>query len=279
MNEAENQVIPNEADAILIDASDFIDNDDEDKETGETVAPATEEVSTPAETKEQEVDYAPLLNKLKENVKYMDQEVVIDSVDDVIKNYQKGLDYDRKSKKIEELENSDEMIYIREKSKENGMTPAEYIKALKDYEVTQAKEQEEAEVNEMVENGVAETIARKVIETNRMAKELAQEKLNIKNQQDELAKSKAKEAENDLFLQAYPNIDVKTIPKEVFVDAEKSNLLTAYTKYENEQLKKQLALLKQNESNEKSSPVKGTTEHGGVVVEKQDDFLTGLLGQ
>lgn len=278
MNEAEIKDTPVE-DGALFDIKDF-QAEEEMEESVEavedTTEPTTEEVSTPTETNEE--DYSKLLEKLSGKIKYMDQDVKIESVDDLIKNYQKGLDYDRKTEKLNEIENSEELTYLKEKAKESGMTTKDYIKAIKDYEVEQAKKQEETELQEMIESGVAEHIARKVIETNRIAKELQQEKAKIAEEKRIVEENKKKEAENEEFLNAFPNVDIKSIPAEVFKDAEKSNLLTAYTKYQNQQLLKEIELLKQNKKNEDSSPIKGTTEHGGVVVEKTDDFLKGLLG-
>lgn len=273
MNEAEVTNIPVEDGAISLDLEDFkLDETMED-----TIEPVTEEVNTPVETKEQEVDFTPLLEKLSKDIKYMDEDIKIESYEDVIKNYQKGLDYDRKVEKLTELESSEEMNYIKEKSKEAGMTPTEYIKAIKEYETLQAKQQEQAEIDEMIENGVAENIARKVIETNRVAKELEAEKLRIRQEQEALQKQKQKDQENTDFLRAYPEVNVKDIPKEVFVEAEKIGLLGAYAKYENTKLKQELELAKQNQKNEKTSLVKSVTEHGGLDLEIEDDFLKGLF--
>lgn len=278
MNEAEikNRPVNDEALFDLEDLKAAEAEEDEIEVVEDTTEPSAEEVGTPTENKEQEVDYKPLLDKLSKDIKYMDQEVKIESVEDLIKNYQKGLDYDRKVEKLNEIENSEENLYIKEKAKESGMTPKDYIKAIKDYEIQQAKEQEETEIRDMIDNGVSENIARKVVETNRLAKELQQEKLKIAEEKKNAEEVAKKNAENDLFLQTYPDVDIKSIPKEVFLEAEKSNLITAYTKYQNQQLVREIELLKQNKKNEESSPIKGTTEHGGVVMEKEDDFLKGL---
>jgi len=278
MNEAEIKDTPVE-DGALFSMEDFKAEEasEEDIEAVEdTTEPATEEVSTPAETSVE--DYSKLLEQLSGKIKYMDQEIKIENVDDLIKNVQKGLDYDRKVEKINEIENSEELTYLKEKAKESGMTTKDYIKAIKDYEVQQAEKQEATELQEMIDNGVAEHIARKVIETNKIAKELQQEKARIAEEKKIVEDAKKKEAENEEFLNAYPNVDIKAIPAEVFKEAEKSNLLTAYTKHQNQQLLKEIELLKQNKKNEDSSPIKGTTEHGGVVIEKQDDFLIGFEG-
>jgi hypothetical protein len=277
MNEDEVVDTPVEDDGSF--AIDLEDLGIENSTAEDTAEPTTEEVSTPTETNEEEMDFTPLLNKLSKEVKYLDEEVKIEDVDYLKNTFQKGLDYDRKVEKLKELENSEELTYIKEKAKESGMTPTEYIKAIKDFETRQQAEQEEAEIAEMVENGVAENIARKVIETNRIAKELENEKLKLKQEQEKLVLEKQKEQENENFLRAYPEIDIKSIPKEVFVDAEKIGLIGAYAKYENAKLKQELELAKQNQKNEKTSPVKSVTEHGGVDLEQEDDFLRGFFSK
>lgn len=279
MNEAQNESIPAEVEANETDLSTLIDNDIKNSfSEEETSQPTTKEVSTPAETKEEEPDFTPLLEKLSKEIKYMDNEVKIENVDTLKTTFQKGLDYDRKVEKLKEYENSPEMEYIKEKAKEADMSTTDYIRELKKFEIQQQEQQEQNEIDEMVENGVSQEIARKVIETNKIAKELQAEKQKIADEKKQLELSRQKEAENELFLQAYPDIDIKSIPKEVFLEAEKTNLLTAYTQFKNKELVIEIERLKQEQNNKQTSPVKGTTEHGGVVTEKEDDFIKGLLG-
>ena len=273
MNETENQNTPVEEEVLGIDMSDF---DDDITSSEDTEQPADGEVSTPAETTEEEVDFTPLLNRLSKDIKYMDEDIAIDDYDNVKTNYQKGLDYDKKVEKLKEIENGDEMTFVREKAKEQGLTSSEYISKLRNDEIVLVKQQEENELNEMIENGVAEHIARKVIDTNKVAMRLDREDAKRAEQAKEVQLKEAKEADTNMFLEAYPDVNIKDIPQEVFKDAEKSNLLTAYTKHQNTQLLKQIETLKQNKTNEATSPVKTTTEHGGVVVEKEDPFLKGL---
>lgn len=222
-------------------------------------------------------EYAPLLDKLSKEVKFMDQEVKLGSIDEVKATVQKGLNYDRIQEKYKALEESEELTYLREKAKDLGMTTNEYIKALKDYEVEQSKRQEIEEYNAMINQGISEEIAQKVIETNRVAKELQREKAEIRKKQEEEEKKKSEESKLEQFLKDFPDVDIKSIPKEVLIDAENSSLSTAYTKYQNEQLKKEIAILKQNSENKSKATVKSTTEHGGTVIEKEDPFLKGLL--
>lgn len=245
------------------------------KDVEETLA-EEEEGETEVEPEPEEVDFKPLLNKLSENIKYMDNEITIESLEDVIEKYQKGLDYDRKTDKLKELENSDEMKYLKSKAEESGMTTKEYIQALQEYEIKQQEAQEQEELEEMIDSGVAEHIAKKVIETNRVARELQKEKAKLQEEAKTKELQTKKDAENEEFLRNYPNVDIKQIPKEVFNEAEKIGLLSAYARFENNRLRQELEVLKQNKTNKDSSPVKGTTEHGGIVIEKEDDFLKGL---
>lgn len=279
-NEIESEVTPNETNDMLIDPADLVGNDDDElglSTEGETSNSSDEaEVSTPAEKVEVEPDFTPLLERLSKDAKYMEQEVKVSDYEELKATFQKGLDYDRKTEKLNEL--NARYSYFEEKAKENGMSVEQYAEALKNYEKEQAKAQEQSELQEMIDNGISESIARKVVETNRIAKELNAEKLKIAEEKKAIEQLKQKEQETDKFLTAFPNVDIKSIPKEVFKDSESMGLVAAYTKYENAKLRQELDLLKQNKKNEESSPVKSVTEHGGVSIEEKDDFLKGLLG-
>ena len=74
----------------------------ETEETEET----SEEVADDGENAEgEQFDFKEMLEQLQSKVKYMDKEVKIESIDDVIENYQKGLDYKRQVEKKERIEN------------------------------------------------------------------------------------------------------------------------------------------------------------------------------
>ena len=288
MNKAENQVRPNEDDAFALDMSDFQDNEELDiqdaslEDTKQTDGEPTEnnEQEKPVENvetepKEEELDFTPFLDKLSKDIKYMDEDIKIGSVDEIKTLAQKGLNHDRLQEKLNSLENSDELQYIREQAKKFGLTTTEYIKEVKEFEKIQQEEQDKKEYQELIDNGVSEDLAKKVIENNKIAREWQQDKAKRKEEDEKKAEQLKKDAEYDEFLKLYPNVDVKSIPKEVLVASEKIGLTTAYTKYHNEQLTKEIAQLKQNKQNEEKAPVKGVSEHGGVVIE-HDDFLKGL---
>jgi hypothetical protein len=279
MNEAEIQDRPVEDGAFALDLNDIAEAEKEEESleaTGEeTPEPQTEEVSTPTEPKEEEskeLDYTPFLERLSKDVKFMDEEIKINSLDEVKTLTQKGLNYDRLEQKLKEIENSDEMTYIREKAKEAGMNPKDYINALKDFEKRQQEEQERSQYYELIEKGISEDLAKSIIENNRLAREYQQDKAR-KQEEEKLAQEKAKkDAEYDEFVREFPDVDIKKIPSEVLEESKKTSLTNAYTKYLYKQTLKENELLKQNKLNSQKAPVSGVSEHGGVVVDN-DPFL------
>lgn len=280
MNEADFQDKPVEggANEFSFEIEELKDFGKTDSTVEETTEPQAEEVSTPTETKdeEKEIDYKPLLDNLSKNIKYMDEEVKIDNIDDVIKNYQKGLNHDRLQEKLNSMENSEELTYIRGKAKEAGMTTTDYIKAIKNFEEQQERESEQTQYNELIEKGLSDELAKSIIENNRLAKEYQKDKARRQEEEKAQLDKQKKDAEYDAFVKTYPDVDVKAIPPEVIKKSGEIGLLTAYTMYQNEQLRNQLNIAKTNKENETKSPIKGTTEHGGVVTTKKDDFLAGL---
>ena len=83
------------------------DVQDEIVETEEIDTDVTEETSEEVadDGDTEQFDFKDMLEALQSKVKYMDKEVKIESIDDVIENYQKGLDYKRQVEKKERIEN------------------------------------------------------------------------------------------------------------------------------------------------------------------------------
>lgn len=239
----------------------------------ETEIEETEELT---EEEQKELDYTPFLENLSKKIKYKDEEIKIDNLDDVITNYQKGKNYDTLQEKLNNVENGEVMQYIKELAKENGMTPEEYIKSAREFNKQQEIQQEQEELNEMINNGVPEHIAKKVIETNKTAKELKAEQLRIAKEKEEKQVEEKKQAEITEFLEKFPNVKVDEIPKEVLENAKKTNLKIAYTEHLLDLREKELQAIKQEKEIKSKSPVKGVTTHGGVVKEKTDPFVDGF---
>ena len=242
----------------------------------------TNEDSEPSETQEgnsedeKEVDFKPLLEELSKKVKYNKENVTIENLEDLINGYQKGLNYDKKVQELENLQNSKAEVYLKKKANELGITVDEYMDQVEDYERRQQEEQDQARLEEMIENGVPEDVAKEVIATAELRRKL-QIKENELKEREEATKAKEKEEkEYQDFLKNFPDVNPEDIPKEVFEEAVNSDLSSAYMKYKMKDLENQLKIAKQNQENAEST-VGGVTETG-TTQEKHtsDPFLEGF---
>lgn len=242
----------------------------EGEETGEENQTETEETS-----KEEDKDnYKALLDELSKKVKYNKESVQIDSIDDVVSNYQKGLNYDKLVEKLNNLEHSKAMSYITNKASELGMSVDDYMEQVENYEKEQEKQREQEKLEEMISNGVPEDVAKEVIATSQLRKELQAEKNKLEKEKKEKLDKESKDKEYADFIKEFPDVNAEDIPKDVFLNAENSSLREAYMKYQLEEQKKQIEILKKQNEN-KSSSVGSTTEFGGKENKATDPFLEG----
>ena len=225
---------------------------------------------------EQEVDFKPLLNALKGKIKYNKEEVEVESIEDLVEKYQKGLNYDKKLQELENLQNSKLEKYARQKATELGITVDEYMDQVEQYEKDQQRAQEEARLEEMMNNGVPEDVARVVIATSQLRKQLQAQENQLKAEKEALEKEKNKNKEYEDFLKEFPDVNPEDIPKEVFEDAENSSLSNAYMKWQLKEMKNKLSVAEQNAKNSKAS-VGGVTETGPTNEKHEKDlFLQGF---
>ena len=243
----------------------------EGEETGEENQTETEETSK----EEDKDDYKALLEELSKKVKYNKESVQIDSIDDVVNNYQKGLNYDKLVEKLNNLEHSKAMSYITNKAEQLGMSIDEYMDQVENYEKEQEKERQQAKLEEMISNGVPEDVAKEVIATSQLRKELQAEKNQLEKEKKAKEDKELKDKEYEEFIKEFPDVKAEDIPKDVFLNAENSSLREAYMKYQLEEQKKQIEILKKNNSNASSS-VGSTTEFGGKDNKISDAFLDGF---
>ena len=258
-------------------AEDIGEAEEEPSETEET-----NEAEVPSEahednSKTEEVDFEPLLKALSGKIKYNKEEVNVESVEDLISNYQKGLNYDKKLQELENLQNSKLEKYAKSKAEQLGITVDEYMDQVEAYEKEQEKAKERERIEEMVSNGVPEETAKEVIAAGQMRKKYQQMENELKRREEELNKEEAKKQEYQKFLDTFPDVDPDKIPKEVFEDAENSSLSEAYMKWKLKDLENQLSVAKTNEKNAKAS-VGGVTETGPTNEKHETDpFLEGFL--
>ena len=244
-----------------------------DGESNEDLENGEENQTEPKE--ESKEDFKSLLDELSKKVKYNKESVQIESIDDVVNNYQKGLNYDKLVEKLNNLENSKAMSYINNKAEELGMSVDEYMDQVENYEKEQQKQREQEKLEDMIANGVPEDVAKEVIATSQLRKELQAEKNKLEKEKKEKQDKESKDKEYADFIKEFPEIKPDDIPKEVFAEAENSSLREAYMKYQLEEQKKQIEILKKQNEN-KSSSVGSTTEFGGKENKSSDPFLAGF---
>ena len=256
---------------------DVIDNGEEESDNSNE----TEESSTPNETEgteeeDDKVDYAPLLEALSKKVKYNGESVKVDSIDDLITNFQKGLNYDKKNEQYEALQNSKVEQYVSKKAKELGLTVDEYIEQVEEYEKEQEKAREEERLEEMINNGVPEDVAREVIATSQLRKQLQAKENELKEREEAQNAKHKEEQEYADFVAAFPDVKAEDIPKEVYEAAQSSNLTAAYKDWLIKDLQTKLSIQQTNSKNAKSS-IGSVTESGPTKKnEPIDQFLEGF---
>ena len=227
------------------------------------------------ETSEQEIDYAPFLKEIREKAKYNKERVQVDSMDEVITNFQKGLNYDKLVEQKKALENSKVFSYVSKKASDLGMTVDEYMESVEKYEQEQEQIRQQQQIDEMVESGVPEEVAKEVVATSQLRKQLQEEKNKLEEEKKKRASEEAKDKEFMEFLEAFPDVKAEDIPKDVFLNAQKSSLKQAYLEYQNSEYKKQLEIFKNNQKNEQKS-VGSVTDTGATEQEGSDPFLEGF---
>jgi len=253
------------------------DTNSEEEETNEAEVPS--EASEDNSKSEQEVDFKPLLDALKGKIKYNKEEVNVESIEDLIENYQKGLNYDKKLQELENLQNSRLEKYAKEKADALGITVDEYMNQVEAYEKQQERQREADELEDLINAGTPESIAKELIASRQQRRQIQQELNDIKAEREADKKDKERTKEYQNFLEEFPDVKPESIPKEVFEDAEKSSLKEAYMKWKLKELEKEISISKTNEKNKKSS-VGSTTESGPTNEKRESDpFLEGFLNE
>ena len=267
-SEVDSEVIAEDTDEGEKEGSDGEEND-------ESEVPS--EDSEDNSKSEQEVDFKPLLDALKGKIKYNKEEVNVESIEDLIENYQKGLNYDKKLQELENLQNSRLERYAKEKADALGISVDEYMNQVEAYEKQQERQREADELEDLINAGTPESIAKELIASRQQRKQIQQELNDIKAEREADRKEKEKNKEYQDFLKEFPDVNPESIPKEVFEEAEKSSLSNAYMKWKLKDLEKQISISKTNEKNKQSSI--GSTTESGRVAEKheKDPFLEGFL--
>lgn len=194
-------------------------------------------------------------------LKHLDETRTV-SRDEVVSLAQKGLDYDRIRQERDQLrqyrqEADPALSVVKSYAEKSGLSVDQYLDVVRRQELlSQGVNEQTAEAQIRLEKQQAALEARtRAEEEGRQQQEAAQRKL----QEQQAARRKDMED----FLVAHPGVKGADIPKEVWTQvAAGKGLSAAYTEYENQQLRAELAAERQNKANAQRSPGSLTNPQG-----------------
>ena len=174
--------------------------------------------------------------------------------DELISMAQKGWDYDHVRQERDQLrqyrEQADPALeLVKSYAQRNNMSVPDYLDFCRKHE--------------LMASGMTQQDAEQRIRFDKERAELdrQQAELNAFRQQQDSMKQRALEAQQarqrdiQSFYAAYPGVDPKSIPHEVWSAVQAGQTLTnAYTMHENKRLQAEIAAMKQNEKNKAKSP-------------------------
>ena len=155
---------------------------------------------------------------------------------------QKGMDYDRKvsklNAKVAEYED-----FLKEFAEPSGLTIEHLMDSARARMLMRKKSAEGDDISE----------ADAIFQVQKARAEKAASKQEAKEQPAEVQQN-ATPTEVSRFLEVYPNVKAEDIPQSVWDDVKKTgDLLGAYTRYENAELKRKMTVLETNKKNEMRS--------------------------
>ncbi len=266
-----NQTEP-EAQTEETEAAENHDETDNDADGGDSVTQEEEpgdDAGTPAKAEE--------LFTLKYNKEYhyFDREKVTELA-------QKGMNYDALHQKYQDLQDKqkvyDEMDgayqVLDAIAKEEGVS---IEKLLDGFQLARYRK-----------GGASESEAQAKLETAKLRRQLEQKQAKKepapeepKPEPENALKEKARRDTAE-FLKIYKDVDIKKLPKEVLRDAQQTSLVSAYGKYENQQLRKQVEELQQKLNTQKKNTENKQKSTGSVNTDgaegARDPFLDALMG-
>lgn len=237
--------------------------DDEDSKAAEPAKAAPPKTEKPAA----EEPAAEKKEALILTLKHMDDpEKIIDVATPEGRNEatalaRKGLDYDRQVEKNKQLaakntelsQNIDRYteayLFVKELADQQALSVDELIDDIRATNLAQQREIEKNVAYERVRNRRKEAAEERAAKAQTPQEEKAPEKTPVS---DEAAERRQREITE--FIQEYPTVEAKDIPKEVWTEVNAGKtLLNAYRTYENNQLKAELDALKKNTENKAKS--------------------------
>ena len=211
----------------------------------QTVEPAQQE---PAQQEEPKADQPELFTlKNRDETKQVTR-------DELVAMAQKGWDYDHIREERDQLrqyrqEADPALELVKSYAQRSGMNVADYL----DY----------CRRQELMAKGMTEQDAAQKVTMEKERADLDRQRAEIQayqQQQNSIARkaqeqAQARQRDIEAFYRAYPGVDPKGIPQEVWNEVKSGDSLTnAYTRYENRRLQAELAAERQNRANREKAP-------------------------
>lgn len=174
--------------------------------------------------------------------------------DELVSMAQKGWDYDHVREERDQLrqyrqEADPALELVKAYAHRNNMSVPDYLDFCRKHELmASGMTQQDAEQKLSFEKERAD------LDRRRAELEAFQQQQDSAKQQA-AQQAEARKRDIQAFYQAYPGVDPKSIPQEVWAAVQAGQTLTnAYTMHENKRLQAELAAMKKNEQNKQQSP-------------------------
>lgn len=256
---------------IELDFTDTLDGAPEEQVTPQTSTTDAEPQQTTGAESTNDAAPAPdtaAVDGWKLPVKFKGQQLELDREQAVLLA-QKGMNYDALEQRLNEMQNAPEFRVLDEFAASAGMTRQEYLKYL-------GRQRQEQEIQNYLDRGLPHEFAKELMESKQNAQSL-QEK--YKALEEKVAQMEAREQQARIWSEFFTNhpdvADYNSLPDEVKRQiADGVPPETAYTRYENQQLKAKLQALEQKGKNQATAPGAIASEGAG---EEEDAFSRAFL--
>lgn len=217
----------------------------------------TADNTAPTHAEEKEETFT--LRYMKEDKQY--------SRNDTIILAQKGLDYDRVRAERDTLKSEiptfkEYKSFLEELASDSGVSVDQLMENVR---ATRLVERERK-----AGNIISETAAKEQIQREKSARDKDNAVQEDEIKPEEVPVQKTKDIDVATFIKAFPDVKAEDIPESVWIEVMNgADLTSAYTRYENKQLRSRIAAIEQNQKNaERSTGSRRTTGNNQTY----DDF-------
>jgi hypothetical protein len=247
--ENEEMILPDDfvEDTTPTEPTEEINNEVETEETLEGTPTNENEPPTPQE------------QKIKIKYNHEDRELTLEEATQLA---QKGMNYDKIQQQYNEMQNNPGLQYLNDLAQRNDMSVEDLVSYWK-------QQEEQDQLQELIQSNIPEEYAQEILENRKFRQEQQQER-QTKQQEEQ------QQAELMEFINTFPDVDPSKIPPEIWQKVNEGvPIKYAYMEHQMSELKNQVKVLKNNETNKKKAPLGSVSATGGND-EGEDPFLMGF---